>query len=136
MRHARQPVCFRCYEAAKSYNNPLNPTLFGAVDLDGEGLPANSPRMKALVPANEMEANKMLDRDRYAPDPYRFAYNWREVQELTDRWCTPLLLFPLMAGAASEDAEALAAMKTVLKEAMVKVFEFTRLVLDSVWFAT
>ena len=85
LRHVWQPVCFRCYEAAKSYNNPLNPQMYAAVDLDEEGLPANSPRMKPLVPANEMEKNKMLDRDRYAPDPYRFAYNWREIQELTDR---------------------------------------------------
>lgn len=94
MRAHTQPVCFKCYEAAKAYNNPLNPTLYGAVDLDEEGQQKYSPKMTPIIPANEMEANNMLDRDRYAPDPYRFAYNWKEIEGLTNR----LALLKLVVG--------------------------------------
>ena len=72
-------MCSKCLEAAKVYNNPLNPQIYADVDLDAEGKLLNSPKqMRDSGPTAS-------ERERYAPDPHRFAQNWREISKLTER---------------------------------------------------
>ena len=77
--HFAKPVCARCLEAAKAYNNPLNPFCYADVDINDEGKLKNSPKM-----VKDTNPNRP-DKDRFAPDPNRFAYNWREILNLTER---------------------------------------------------
>jgi len=67
--HFAKPVCARCFEAARSYNDEGTPRIYAIAQ---DVMDPNKPRPDPI-------------KTPYAPDDNRFTFNWRAIRNLTDK---------------------------------------------------